>query len=215
MTPPSWLARTSPRPRTKPLPASTRTTSHFAPSTAVGPTQMSACPSTASSPSDRLSRCPSPAAPAPSAAAPTIKLPCRSVRRPRRRRPPRALSPWPHHAAMLRRSSVSRPPTLFGMRDLRMSSTEPTTAENRRDRNGSRTSCPSASPSPVYAKSPSIWEGYFLWIFFLTEGARAEEKGRLVGRASVRALLPDPRATPCTPRMKPNAAARKNGTVAA
>ena len=57
--------------------------------------------------------------------------------------------------------------------------------------------------------------GYFLWIFFLTEGARAEEKGRLVGRASVRALLPDPRATPCTPRMKPNAAARKNGTVAA
>jgi hypothetical protein len=30
-----------------------------------------------------------------------------------------------------------------------------------------------------------------------------------VGRASCRALLPDPRATPCTPRMKPNAAARK------
>ena len=58
-------------------------------------------------------------------------------------------------------------------------------------------------------------QGFFLWIFFLTEGARAEEKGRLVGRASVRALLPDPRATPCTPRMKPNAAARKNGTVAA
>jgi hypothetical protein len=52
---------------------------------------------------------------------------------------------------------------------------------------------------------------------FLTEGARAEEKGKLVGRASVRALLPDPHATPCTPRMKPNAAARekKNGTVAA
>ena len=96
-----------------------------------------------------------------------------------------------------------------------MSPTEPTTAENRRDRNGSRTSCPSASPSPVYAKSPFTWEGYFLWIFFLTKGARAEEKGRLVGRASVRALLPDPRATPCTPRMKPNAAARKHGTVAA
>jgi hypothetical protein len=56
-----------------------------------------------------------------------------------------------------------------------------------------------------------ILYGYFLWnwIFFLTEGARAEEKGRLVGRASVRALLPDPRATPCTPRMKPNAAARE------
>jgi hypothetical protein len=44
---------------------------------------------------------------------------------------------------------------------------------------------------------------------------RRKKKGRLVGRASGRALLPDPRATPCTPRMKPNAAACKNGTVAA
>ena len=46
----------------------------------------------------------------------------------------------------------------ISLRDLRMSPTEPTTAENRRDRNGSRTSCPSASPSPVYAKSPFTWE---------------------------------------------------------
>eukprot|EP00326_Haptolina_ericina_P003291 CAMPEP_0181205328 /NCGR_PEP_ID=MMETSP1096-20121128/20416_1 /TAXON_ID=156174 ORGANISM="Chrysochromulina ericina, Strain CCMP281" /NCGR_SAMPLE_ID=MMETSP1096 /ASSEMBLY_ACC=CAM_ASM_000453 /LENGTH=99 /DNA_ID=CAMNT_0023296099 /DNA_START=610 /DNA_END=909 /DNA_ORIENTATION=+ len=69
----------------------------------------------------------------------------------------------------------------------------------------------------IEPKKPKPWclYGHFLWIFFLTEGARAEEKGRLVGSASVRALLPDPRATPCTPRMKPNAAARKNGTVAA
>ena len=58
------------------------------------------------------------------------------------------------------------------------------------------------------------------WLFpldFLSHRRRScrRKKGRLVGRASVRALLPDPRATPCTPRMKPNAAARKNGTVAA
>ena len=77
------------------------------------------------------------------------------------------------------------------------------------------TDYPGSGPQITIGRAASAQRGYFLWIFFLTEGARAEEKGRLVGRASVRALLPDPRATPCTPRMKPNAAARKNGTVAA